>query len=89
MPFIAGQTILPGELFVPATLHEARERALRENRPIMIRRSTDGGYALLVQTENEIDPVEEMRLRPVLYATVFPAYGRAHVIYEDGRAELI
>ena len=80
---------MPGELHVPSTIAAAIERARQDDRPLMVRMTRDQMYQMLIQSEDEIDPAEEERLRPELYATVEKA-GRYVVIqYVDGRRELV
>ena len=79
-----------GDLFIPDAIYAAIYRAREEHLSrIMIRRACDGTYDLLIQSDDEIDPIEDARRRPVLYCTITidPVDHRAYVVYVDGRTE--
>ena len=80
---------MPGELHVPQTISAAIERARQDDRPLMVRMTRDTMYQMLIQAEDEIDPLEEERLKPALYATVEKAGRFVVVNYVDGRRDLI
>lgn len=80
---------MPGDLHIPATIARAIERARATDAPLMVRITRDTFYQMLIQTPAEIDPLEEERLRPELYATVEKAGRYVVVQYVDGRRELI
>jgi hypothetical protein len=79
----------PGELFVPRTIEAAVERARTIDQPLLVRWTRDTFYTMLIQTQDEINPIEEERLKPELYATVEKAGRFVVVDYVDGRRELI
>jgi hypothetical protein len=88
MPFM-GSRGFPGDLFIPGVINEAVARVKNERRDLMIRRAQNGTYRMLIQAPEEIDPLEDERFRPVLYATVEWAGRYVVVNYVDGRRELI
>ena len=84
----SGPRTYAGDLFIPGAIQAAIVRTRAERRPILIRR-TMTWYDILIQSEDEIDPLEDARLQPVTYATVVPAHGDyVNVVYMDGRVEL-
>jgi hypothetical protein len=84
----SGPRPFAGDLFIPGTIAAALERVRTEMRPILVRRTTDGTYEMLVQAEDEIDPLEDMRRKPVLYCAVdLTPWGRVVISYADGRVE--
>ena len=84
----SGQKIIPGDLFIPGVIAAAIERVRAEHRQILIRRAGDGTYQMLIQAQDEIDPMEDWRLRPVHYCTVeLTPWGRVVISYADGRVE--
>jgi len=83
-----GPRVYSGDLFIPGALAQAIQRARDERRPILVRRTRDF-YDMLIQAEDEIDPMEDFRINPIHYATVAPAHGSyVQVTYQDGRVEL-
>ena len=84
----AAEEQMPGDSTFP-TIMAAVERARSDDRPLLVRYTRDTLYQMLIQAEDEIDPVEEERLRPELYATVEKAGRYVVVNYVDGRRELI
>lgn len=80
---------MPGDFHIPATIAAAVERARTVEKPLMVRFTRDQFYMMLIQTEDEIDPLEEERLKPELYATVEKAGRFVVVNYVDGRRDLI
>lgn len=86
---VMGRQEIPGDLFIPGLLNQVIERARNEGGEFLVRRTQTGSYRMLVQRPEEIDPLEDERFRPVLYATVEKAGRYVVVNYVDGRRELI
>ena len=80
---------MPGDLYIVPTIMAAVERARVDDRPILVRYTRDTMYQMLIQAEDEIDPLEDEKLKPELYATVEKAGRFVVVNYVDGRRDLI